>query len=162
MDISNNNHNKIGMGQYKIGSSPEILKTTALGSCIGIAIYDNNNKIGGLVHIMLPEKSNNSKITKYADTGIPFLIENMEKKGAKRNYMKAKIAGGAQMFELTSQNENMQIGKRNIKTVRKVLNKMNIQITGQDVGKNYGRTMIFNLENGEIIISSHKYKDKIL
>jgi len=157
----NNHQKKVGMGQYSIGSSPETLKTTALGSCIGIAIYDSFNKIGGLIHIMLPKKNNNnSKVTKYADTGILFLINNMEKKGAQKNYMKATIAGGARMFDISTQNKKMQIGKRNIEAVKNILNNQQIEITGEDVGANYGRTMIFNLKNGEIVITSHQKKDK--
>ena len=144
----------IRMAEYKIGKCPDKLKTIGLGSCVGIAIYDYFNKIGGLIHIMLPERKGKLKCEKYADSGIPLLVNKMKKKGARQLYLVAKIAGGARMFKMTGLNGNLEVGKRNIEKTRQILSDLNIEIIAEDVGKDYGRTMTFFIENGEVIISS--------
>ncbi len=67
------------MAEYGVVESPDQLITIGLGSCVGITLYDKYNKVGGMVHIMLPENRKGLKPAKYADTGIPLLIEEMEK-----------------------------------------------------------------------------------
>lgn len=93
---------KVGMADLKTCVSPNGITTLGLGSCVGIAIRDPVNKIGGLAHVMLPDsnaiKSSQMNIAKFADTGIAELVKQMERLGAKRERMVAKIAGGANMF----------------------------------------------------------------
>ena len=147
---------RVRMAELYIGKAPEIIITVGLGSCVGIAIYDPKTKIGGLIHIMLPENKKGMKKAKYADTGIPLMLKKMEKLGARRSKFIAKIAGGAHMFNIDSDNSNIKIGERNIKKVKKILKKNNIKIKGEDTGKNYGRTLKFFTENGKVMISSYK------
>lgn len=153
---------RVRMAEYAISESPGLLVTVGLGSCVGIALYDKRKKIGGLVHIMLPENKKGLKPAKYADTGIPLVIEELVKKGAKRRRLTAKIAGGAQMFSMQGNNSSLQVGKRNIEKVRKVLKKENINLMGADVGKNYGRTMKFYTSDGKVLISSHRSEDNMI
>lgn len=92
---------KVGIGDLNIAAPPDRLITLGLGSCVGIAIYDNINKIAGLAHIMLPDSSgftNQSNPLKFADKAIPILIEKLKQNGAQQRYLKSKIAGGASMF----------------------------------------------------------------
>src|SRR5690554_2578815 len=124
---------RVKMAEYSIGQAPEVLITIGLGSCVGVALYDTYSRIGGMVHIMLPENRKGMKPSKFADTGIPFLVDKMVKAGASRNSIIAKIAGGAHMFNNGS-DINIQIGKRNIKAVCQVLNDLNIRIAAKDVG----------------------------
>ena len=46
----------VGIADMKITRQEGILITYALGSCIGISFYDPMIKLGGLLHIMLPQK----------------------------------------------------------------------------------------------------------
>ncbi|NMA94765.1 MAG: chemotaxis protein CheD, partial [Clostridiales bacterium] len=116
---------KVGMADLNVVLSPGILYTLGLGSCVGIALYDNRTKIAGLAHIMLPSSKaikNNQNKAKFADTGIEMLIDKMVAKGAIIDNITAKIAGGAQMF--TFQNEVsdlLNIGQQNISAVMDVL-----------------------------------------
>ncbi len=92
---------KVGMADLNVCVSPDSITTLGLGSCVGIALRDPITKIGGLAHIMLPDSTtirNNSNIPKFADTGIEELVKQVVRKGADRNRLVAKIAGGAQMF----------------------------------------------------------------
>lgn len=135
---------KVGMADLKVGRDPDILTTLGLGSCVGIALYDSTTKIGGLAHIMLPDSTqikNNSNVAKFADTAIEALINQLLEKGARKNRLVAKIAGGAHMFEFKNMDDSMRIGTRNVSAVIKMLETHNIPIISQDTGSNYGRTV---------------------
>ncbi len=148
---------KVGMADLKICSSPDVLSTLGLGSCIGICLYDPGTKVSGLAHIMLPSSEsikNNSNTAKFADTAIVKLIDDMIKAGANRRRFVAKIAGGAQMFAFTSQSDSMKVGQRNAESVRKILKEMSIPILADDTGGNYGRTIEFYSTTGVLLIKT--------
>ena len=148
---------KVGMADLKLCISPDSVTTLGLGSCVGVAIRDPQTKIGGLAHVMLPDSGavkNNSNIAKFADTGIVELVSQMEKAGAVRRRMVAKIAGGAQMFALQSKTELMRVGDRNVEAVKKKLGELGIPILAEDTGANYGRTVEFYPETGDYIIKA--------
>ncbi len=153
---------RVKMAEYNVGNNPTTLITIGLGSCVGIALYDKVNKIGGMVHIMLPENKKDLTPAKYADTGIPLLISEMEKIGARSNNIVAKIAGGAQMFSMGESNSTMRVGERNVIKVKEVLKEERIKLIGEDVGRNYGRTMEFYIKNGDVLIRSHKTDNRFL
>lgn len=118
-----------------------------------------------MVHIMLPsskEIKNNANRAKFADTGIEDLILALEEKGVKRQSLLAKIAGGATMFHFTGNSDMGSIGERNVKAVKEVLGAYHIQITSEDVGADYGRTIIFNPASKELLIKSAGKADKII
>ena len=147
---------KVGMADLKTCVSPDGVTTLGLGSCVGIAIRDPVTKIGGLAHIMLPDsttiRNSNQNIAKFADTGIDELVRQMEKLGARKARMVAKIAGGATMFTFQGRNDMMQVGERNVEAVKKKLKEISIPILAEDTGKNYGRTVTFYPETGEFHI----------
>ena len=139
---------KVGMADLKTCVSPNGVTTLGLGSCVGIAIRDTSNKIGGLAHIMLPDskamKNAQQNLAKFADTGVEELVKQMEKLGAKRSRMVAKIAGGATMFSFQGSGTNVgQVGDRNVDAVKAKLRELKIPILASDTGANYGRTEIF-------------------
>lgn len=143
----------VGISDLKVAMPPDSLITYALGSCVGICLLDPVTKVGGLSHIMLPTKTiapNDRNIFKFADTAIPDLVHKMEARGATRSRLKAKIAGGAQMFGSSSGDNNpmWQIGQRNVTAVTDMLRVMNIPIIATDVLKNYGRTVSFDPSTG--------------
>lgn len=113
---------KVGMADYKIAKSPDSLITLGLGSCVGVVIYDKTKQIAGMAHIMLPasdEIKNNSNKMKFADTCIDMMMEDLLKQGVNKTLLKAKIAGGAQMFSVSLKTDNLNIGKKNAEAVKK-------------------------------------------
>ncbi len=152
----------VGIAGLKTASSPDILRTI-LGSCIGICLYDPVSCVGGLSHIMLPstECSNLNK-GKYADTAIPLLLEEMEKSGAVKKRIIAKIIGGAKMFDISDNSMIGNIGNTNIDMVRKILSEINIEIVAEDVGGDSARTIDFYIESGMIKVKSPKNSIKMI
>jgi len=148
---------KVGMADLKVTSSPNVLSTLGLGSCIGICLYDPVTKVSGLAHIMLPSSKtikNNSNIAKFADTGIDELLVKMEGLGANKRRLVGKIAGGAQMFAFSSGNDTMRIGERNAEAVREILRENRIPIQADETGGNYGRTIEFYADSGRLLIKT--------
>ena len=148
---------KVGMADLKLCISPNSITTLGLGSCVGVAIRDTNGKVGGLAHVMLPDSKeikNNSNIAKFADTGVEKLVRQMEKAGALRSRMVAKIAGGAQMFAMQQNSALVKVGDRNVAAVKKKLAELRIPIKAEDTGLNYGRTVEFYPETGDYIIKA--------
>lgn len=146
---------KVGIADLNVAFSPYKLVTVGLGSCVGIAIYDNSVGLGGLAHIMLPDSIQFNKINneiKFADLAIPILVADMIKKGAKLRNMRAKIAGGASMFNFADKSIVMDIGNRNGIAVRNSLNILSIPILAEDIGGNKGRTLIFDCASGALFI----------
>ncbi|MEG1942639.1 MAG: chemotaxis protein CheD [Angelakisella sp.] len=148
----------VGISDLNAVKAPDILVTYALGSCVGICLYDANSRIAGLSHIMLPDSSQivggASQAMKFADTGIVELLRTMEAMGARRAFIKAKIAGGAQMFAAMSNSAIANIGSRNVAAVKAVLAEQRIPIIAEDTGKDYGRTLYFSAEDGMMHIKS--------
>lgn len=155
----------VGIADLNIVKTPDILVTYALGSCVGICLYDNMAKVGGLSHIMLPDSTQLTNITnqpyKFADTAVVELIKQMERQGARQVLMKAKIAGGAQMFAAMSTSAIANIGQRNILAVKAVLRRMNIPIIAEDTGKDFGRTLYFDASDGSMKIRSANRQENI-
>ena len=148
---------KVGMADLNAAKSPAVLITYGLGSCVGVTLYDEKVKVGGLAHIMLPDSKAAKEVgnpAKFADTAIPILIEKMEKLGASKSRMVAKIAGGAQMFTFSKQDPKKSIGQRNAEAVREKLKDEGIPIVVDETGGNFGRTIILHTDTGVLEIKT--------
>jgi len=155
---------KVGMADLKTCLPPNGITTLGLGSCVGIALRDKNNKVGGLAHIMLPDSTviaNQTNVAKFADTGIVELLKQMEKLGAVKRNVVAKIAGGATMFAMSSRT-NLNVGERNVEAVKAKLKELGIPILAEDTGLNFGRTVIFYPETGDYVIKAVGKPEKVI
>ncbi len=142
---------KVGMADYKVGRAPSTLISYGLGSCIGVSLYDPQTKVGGLLHIMLPDSTqarSSDNPAKFADTGLPLMLGDVLQLGAVKSRLVAKIAGGAQMFAFANATDIMRVGTRNAETVKKILREMGIRVIAEDTGGNYGRTVQIDLATG--------------
>jgi chemotaxis protein CheD len=159
----------VGVAEYFVTHNPHTLASYGLGSCVGVALYDDKRNIGGLAHIMLPDSRYMTKKGnpgKFADTSIKAMVDEMERLGSKRWDIKAKIAGGACMFTIPGATNprnvpgpclGMQIGERNIEAAKAALKELKIQLVAEDTGGNYGRTMRFTISDGKVTVSSIKH-----
>lgn len=146
----------VGIADMKMAQGSGMLITYALGSCVGICLYDARIKLGALIHIMLPlnMEAGRKSTMKYADTGIRETLRQMEAKGAQRGRITAKIAGGAKMFEVSGSALG-NIGQRNIESVHLVLKREGIRILKEDLGGSVARTLLFDVTTGQGCIRSY-------
>jgi chemotaxis protein CheD len=150
---------KVGIAEMDVIRTPQLIRTSGLGSCVGVVIYDTSKKAAGMVHVMLPDSKlarlPSFNLSKYADTGVQQLVKKLLKLGIKQSSMRAKIAGGAQMFQFSStSSEIMRIGPRNVEAVKERLSSLHIPLIGEDCGGNSGRTIEFNPDNGRLMIKT--------
>ena len=125
----------VGIAEYKIVKAPNTITTFGLGSCCGVVLYDEINKVAGLVHILLSDSKTETNLknkAKYADTGIVELYQEMGKYGANRRFIKAKLAGGAHMFNFGKSTSSIfSVGERNVKACKETLNKLKVKTIGK-------------------------------
>jgi len=147
---------KVGVAQFRVGQAPVHLMTMALGSCLGIVLYDPSARIGSLAHAMHPRRElvkNNANRGKFVNTVIPVVIERMLQWGASRDRIVAKIFGGARMFDVFKGCRGVrQIGDDNILVAREVLGALEIPIVAECVGGTSGRTIVFDLSDGNVLV----------
>ncbi|WP_305880117.1 chemotaxis protein CheD [Sporosarcina sp. Marseille-Q4943] len=138
---------KVGIADMKVVHAPDTIRTSGLGSCVGVVLYDETKKIAGLLHIMLPDsslgRSESLNPAKFADTGIYSLMEMLKAEGVRPLSLKAKIAGGSQMFQFGS-SDSIRIGPRNVEAVKKELARLSIPLVAEDTGGSSGRTIEFD------------------
>ena len=153
----------VGIGEGKTAVNQQILISYALGSCVGVCMYDRDKKIAGMAHIVLPGKESavsRENPYKFADEGVRELIHLMTSHGADKRRLTAKLAGGAKMFE--TNNSKWEIGSRNTETVKRVLKEEGVRVAGEDTGKNYGRTITFYAENGQMRVRTARHIEILL
>ncbi|HAO21843.1 MAG: chemotaxis protein CheD [Desulfobacteraceae bacterium IS3] len=148
------------VGDMKVGKKGDILVTHALGSCLGLMIYDPQVRVGGMLHAMLPlSKINPQKAEAnpymFVDTGVPKLFKSVYDLGAQKSRLIVKAAGCGQPL---GNNEMFKIGERNHIVLKKLLWKNNILLESEDIGGTSSRTVTFDLDTGQIIISSGSQK----
>ena len=141
----------LGMADLMVIRAPVKLVTLGLGSCIGLVVYDSTAKVAGMAHIMLPNSRGlmgSEKVGKFADTAVPALIDAMEKQGAVKSRIKAKLAGGAQMFAVPGMSADfLTVGAKNVTETKKRLSLLRIALIASDTGGNKGRTIEFSTSN---------------
>lgn len=144
----------VNMGDYKTARGERKLMTKDLGSCVGVAVWDPQTGVGGLLHVMLPHYSEASGddisfvAAKYADAGLDEMTRILEKQGAARERMVAKIAGAAHMIRNATIPESRDISARNLEAVMKKLAELQIPLLASDVGDHFPRTVVFEPGSG--------------
>jgi chemotaxis protein CheD len=147
----------VGVADMKISSSPgdEII-TFALGSCLGITVFDPVAHVGGMVHVMLPSSSIDpvkafSNPFVFVDTGVKNLFLASYRAGAQRNRLLVFAAGGACANGL-DQDDYFQIGKRNVTVLRSLLWKNGFILKNSDLGGNLARAMSLDIGTGQVTV----------
>jgi chemotaxis protein CheD len=136
---------RVGIAESKLAQAPVRLRTTGLGSCVGVVVWDPLSRVAGLLHVMLPEAPSKPEIIldKYADSGVRHLLEQLREAGVAVRQLRAKLAGGAQMFAPMG-SDLLKIGPRNVEAVKSALLEYGIPVLAEDIGGNVGRTIEFD------------------
>jgi chemotaxis protein CheD len=141
-------------------AAPYSLSTIGIGSCIAICLYDAKMHRGALLHIMLPRaEGDNTNQFRYADTALNQAIADLASLGTPLSSVTAKIVGGAQMFAAFAARGS--IGQRNIQEVRQLLHVLGVPLLAEVVGGNTGRSVLFNLVDGSVEITSQALSEAL-
>ncbi|HWE43469.1 MAG TPA: chemotaxis protein CheD [Gemmatimonadaceae bacterium] len=152
------------VADFAVGKGGGVLSTIGLGSCVAIAIYDRQARVGGMAHVLLPSEGlsrDKDNRAKFPGTAVPLLLEEMRKLGARGPYT-AKIAGGSSMFGALLPSGGINMGERNVLSSRQALSEAGIPLAAQDVGGDYGRSVYFHLDDGRMLVRSLKSGDRAL
>ncbi|MNO90818.1 Chemoreceptor glutamine deamidase CheD [compost metagenome] len=149
---------KVSMADLNVIQYSGLIRTSGLGSCVGLTMYDPVLHFAGMAHVMLPSSSiareGELNVAKYADTALPALLEKLLQMGCTRSNLVAKMAGGSQMFAFGGNNDTMRIGPRNTESCKAKLDDLGIPLIGEDTGGNYGRTIELDCSTGILHIRS--------
>jgi chemotaxis protein CheD len=151
------------VGDMKIGVDGDMVVTHALGSCLGLVVFDPAVKVGGLLHAMLPLSNINPEKARanpamFVDTGVPLLFNALYEKGAVKSRLVVKAAGCGNPM---GKNEVFKIGERNYTVLKKLLWKNNILLEAEDVGGMVSRTIHFDVSSGQVVLSSGGVKQPL-
>ena len=160
----------VGIGELHVTDVQDIeMVAYGLGSCVGVVIYDEAARAGGMAHVLLPTRSWGCGLpdtpdvhARYADTGVRELLDRVTDLGASRRRLVAKIAGGARMFQVAGDTDMLDIGARNAEAVRVALAETGVPIVAQDVGGTVGRTMRYLVGPGRVYVREPGMAEKEL
>ncbi len=155
---------RVRVADYAVAKGAGVISTIGLGSCVAIAIYDRQTRVGGMAHVLLPSEGlsrDKDNRAKFPGTAVPLLLEEMRKLGARGPYT-AKIAGGSSMFGALIPSGGINMGERNVLSSRQALSEAGIPLAAQDVGGDYGRSVFFHLDDGRVLVRSLKSGDRAL
>lgn len=156
----------VNMAQLAVSKEPDdVLIALGLGSCIAVCAYDPAAKIAGMIHVVLPSSGiarNEDTPTKFADTGVPKLLEAMSQAGARHYRLQLAIGGGANVLNGGDNNGILDIGLRNIAAVKEAMEKAGFSPKAEDVGGNYSRTLRLRVASGEVILKTFREGERLL
>lgn len=150
----------VGIAEMKLSNREgDVLVTYALGSCLGVCIYDPEARVAGLLHAMLPSASadrnqGKGQAAKFVDSGVTALFKEAYRMGAKKERIVVKVAGGASVAS-KGEVDSFQIGKRNIVALKKLFWKNGVLIRGEDLGGNTSRTVTLDVATGEVKVRTN-------
>ncbi|MBU0694650.1 MAG: chemotaxis protein CheD [Candidatus Omnitrophica bacterium] len=157
---------EVRMGEIEVAKGEDTLIALGIGSCLVVTLYDPKQKIGALAHTMLPARRMSSESrnaenerrdtryaspdTRYADIAIDEMLNKIAAQGAKKEFITAKLIGGANMFSAITS----KIGEDNISYTRERLKKQGIPIVGECVGGSQGRSVEFSVASGIVTVKT--------
>ena len=151
---------EISLGMLMITRQSAILSISGIGSCVALAIRDNETGTSGLAHIVLPVSSGFKDPAetpgRYADTAVATLLRELLNAGSKVENIRAKLAGGARV-----PNGGIFDGYKNVESTRSELSKSGIVIVAEDVGLMYGRSVRFDTSTGKLTIRRYQQLDGV-
>lgn len=159
----------VRIAEFHAGRGEGKIKTYALGSCVAIVLYDPEKRIGAISHTMLPEPqstlssgTSTKSPAKFVESAVPAMLQEMRKLGASPHRVVAKLVGGARMFPGIPSAETANIGERNVERARQVLAALRVPIVAEDTGGSHGRSVLFSLCDGSLLVSSLKIGERML
>jgi putative nucleotidyltransferase with HDIG domain len=153
--MQNQQHYHVAAGSFYVCQSKPLILQSFLGTCVGVALFDEEAQVGGLIHLLLPEPVSRTGATqpeKYASTGFPLFLEAICNQGGSKNRLKAFIAGGALVGPVKDTDLNLDIGGRTAETVLQYLKAEKIRVEKSETGGFFTCSMNLNMQTGQCSI----------
>jgi chemotaxis protein CheD len=150
----------VRVAELATGKQEGILTALGLGSCVAAILWDPTTSIGGMAHILLPvppPRERKVAPSRYAQTAIPLLQQQMLQLGASRGHITARLAGGAAMFANLLAPGLIHTGERNVLATREALHAAGIPLRAEWVGGDFGRSVELDLATGRVTAASVRH-----
>jgi chemotaxis protein CheD len=131
---------------------PAVVRTV-VGSCIAACLYDPVSRVGGMNHYMLPYDEDvltHDDPTRFGLHAMEVLLGSMQKLGARRERVQAKLFGGGHV--LASKHSDQSVPMRNIAFIREYVREERLLVLAEDLGGRHGRAIQFYTETGKALI----------
>ena len=156
----------VNMGEIKCSNKPAVFHCVGIGSCVVLCMYELNTTIGGVAHIMLPNYGEAGPSAEnralYADTSPRILLHKLIARGANPSMIKAKLIGGANLFDFAGSPEMAELGKENVERVKKTLSKHRVYLAAEALGGRAYKSAQFTLETGQVKIKAEADKEIVI
>ncbi|MBC7360606.1 MAG: HDOD domain-containing protein [Desulfacinum sp.] len=125
-------------GEFAVRRAGEGVLEAYLGTCVGVAIWDEQAQVGGIYHALLGEplspgmESHNP--CRYAVSGLPLFMETLLENGADQRNLKAAVAGGAIVGPSDEVRIDLQIGSKTLEKVTSYLSATHIPVVLSETG----------------------------
>lgn len=116
----------VGMGEFRVVVGTGRLAVRGLGSCVAVVLYDPTTSVGGIAHVETRQES-----------------------------VRARLVGGARMFETMVLAGTLHMGERNVVACRTAIRETGLVIAGEDVGGHRGRSILFDVRAGTVAVRMH-------
>jgi chemotaxis protein CheD len=151
-------------GEMRVATAPARLAIHGLGSCVAVFVYDPGTRVGGLAHILLPAppRGGPAHAGRYATTAVEAVVAESIRLGAARTALLAKITGGSRMFAWDTRTERPTVGDKNVEAALAALRSAGVAIIATDVGGDHGRTVVADLVDGSLTITTVRRGSKVV
>jgi chemotaxis protein CheD len=155
----------VSIGEFHLAAGHERLLIHGLGSCIAVLLHAPAEHLSCLGHILLPRPpaaGSGEAPGRFASTAVPAMLDQLVERGAHREGLVAKIAGGAEMFQYERPARHESVGDRNVAATLEVLQRLAIPIAARDTGGTHGRTLQVDAGTGRMVIRALRVEVKVL
>ncbi len=144
-------------GELRVAAAPARLVIHGLGSCVAVFLYDPTTRVGGMAHVLLPAPARvepPERAGRYASTAVTAIVDESIRLGARRAALLAKLTGGSRMFSFDAASNRQTVGDKNVEAVLRALKQVGVEVVATDVGGASGRTVIADLADGSLTITT--------
>jgi chemotaxis protein CheD len=143
----------VGIADLAVSNNTSVtLATYSLGSCVAVTLYDAVARVGGMVHVMLPDSSIDPDKARrqpgmFVDTGLPAVFRAAYELGAQKGRLRVTVVGGSQIMDSSG---FFNIGKRNCETTLQILGDNGVRVAAEQMGGVVNRTVYLQLSTGQV------------
>jgi chemotaxis protein CheD len=135
-----------------------VIVLTVLGSCVSVTLFHRSLGYSAICHGLLPRcrgrdgcSDGCTESARYVECSIKMMSRQFRHAGVRLRDLEARIFGGSDMFGATTlRGRRLSVGKENIETAIKTMEREGLQVSSMDVGGENGCKIYFNTLTGDV------------